>query len=189
MTIQSYLETLNLRYKTGISREHTYRGDLQSLLMALLPDILVTNEPSRVACDAPDYVLTRKDVPVGYIEAKDSGIDLQSKTLKEQFDIAMLEAYWKIGQRIVLQEQDGSERAGYGEGILKELSIALTSEFGKGFSFPNLYNMRQFYMTYQDYEIFYTLCIKLTWSHNRLIMRVNDTNARAFYLKEVSAEN
>ena len=86
MTIQSYLDTLNLRYKTGISREHTYRGDLQTLLMSLLPDILVTNEPARVACGAPDYMLTRKDVPVGYIEAKDIGVDLHAKILKEQFD-------------------------------------------------------------------------------------------------------
>jgi len=86
MTIQSYLDTLNLRFKTGISREHTYRGDLQTLLMSILPDILVTNEPARVACGAPDYMLTRKDVPVGYIEAKDIGVDLHAKTLKEQFD-------------------------------------------------------------------------------------------------------
>jgi hypothetical protein len=86
MTIQTYLSILNLRYKTGISREHTYRGDFQTLLMTLLPDILVTNEPSRVACGAPDYVLTRKDLPIGYIEAKDIGVDLYSKNLKEQFD-------------------------------------------------------------------------------------------------------
>ncbi len=45
---------------------------------------------------------------------------------------AMVEAYWKIGERIVLQEQSGAERATYGEAVLKELSIALTSEFGKG---------------------------------------------------------
>lgn len=86
MTVQSYINTLNLRYQTGISREHTYRGDLQSLLMIILPEILVTNEPARVECGAPDYVLTKKDIPVGYIEAKDIGIDLKSKTLKEQFD-------------------------------------------------------------------------------------------------------
>lgn len=86
MNINTYLQTLNIRYKTGISREHTYRGDLQTLLMTLLPDVLVTNEPSRVSCGAPDYVLTKKDVPLGYIEAKDIGVDLHSKTLKEQFD-------------------------------------------------------------------------------------------------------
>lgn len=86
MTTATYIDTLNRRYKTGISREHTYRGDLQTLLMELLPDVLVTNEPSRVDCGAPDYVLTKKDVPVGYIEAKDIDVDLNSKTLKEQFD-------------------------------------------------------------------------------------------------------
>jgi predicted helicase len=54
--------------------------------MTILHDILVTNEPARVACGAPDYMLTRKDVPVGYIEAKDIGVDLHAKILKEQFD-------------------------------------------------------------------------------------------------------
>lgn len=86
MTIEQYIVKLNTLFQTGNAREHSYRGDLQNLIMAILPDVLVTNEPARVACGAPDYVLTRKDVPVGYIEAKDIGVDLNSKTLKEQFD-------------------------------------------------------------------------------------------------------
>jgi predicted helicase len=86
MTIQQYIDKINTLYKTGNAREHSYRGDLQNLIMAILRDVLVTNEPARVDCGAPDYVLTRKDVPVGYIEAKDIGVDLGSKTLKEQFD-------------------------------------------------------------------------------------------------------
>lgn len=86
MTIQQYLTKIETLYKTGNAREHSYRGDLQNLIMAILPDVLVTNEPARVACGAPDYVLTRKDIPVGYIEAKDIGVDLGSKTLKEQFE-------------------------------------------------------------------------------------------------------
>ncbi len=86
MTIQEYLTTLNKRYKTGISREHTYRGDLQTLLASIVPDVLVTNEPARIACGAPDYIITKNDIPVGYIEAKDIGVDLNSKTLKEQFN-------------------------------------------------------------------------------------------------------
>ncbi|MBF6641808.1 N-6 DNA methylase [Flavobacterium sp. J49] len=86
MTIQQYISKLDILYKTGNAREHSYRGDLQNLIMAILPDVLVTNEPARVDCGAPDYVLTRKDVPIGYIEAKDIGVDLASKTLKEQFD-------------------------------------------------------------------------------------------------------
>lgn len=86
MTIQQYITKLDTLYKTGNAREHSYRGDLQNLIMAILPDVLVTNEPARVDCGAPDYVLTRKDVPIGYIEAKDIGQDLTDKKLKEQFD-------------------------------------------------------------------------------------------------------
>ncbi len=86
MNLQQYIQNLNTRFITGISREHSYRADLQNLLTALLPDVLVTNEPARTECGAPDYIITRKDIPVGYIEAKDIGVDLQSKTLKEQFD-------------------------------------------------------------------------------------------------------
>ncbi|MCG8212764.1 N-6 DNA methylase [Tenacibaculum finnmarkense genomovar finnmarkense] len=86
MTIQEYITKINTLFITGNAREHSYRGDLQNLIMAILPDVLVTNEPARVACGAPDYVLTRKNIPIGYIEAKDIGVDLKSKTLKEQFD-------------------------------------------------------------------------------------------------------
>ena len=86
MTINQYLTNLNTLYQTGNAREHSYRGDLQNLLSALLPDVLVTNEPARVDCGAPDYSLTKKGIPIGYIEAKDIGVDLKSKTLKEQFD-------------------------------------------------------------------------------------------------------
>ncbi|ACU07479.1 adenine specific DNA methyltransferase [Flavobacteriaceae bacterium 3519-10] len=88
MTIQQYIDNLNRLYQTGNAREHSYRGDLQNLLSTLLPEILVTNEPARIECGAPDYVLTRgtNHIPVGYIEAKDIGVKLDSKVLNEQFD-------------------------------------------------------------------------------------------------------
>ncbi|HET6527198.1 MAG TPA: N-6 DNA methylase, partial [Balneolaceae bacterium] len=85
MTIADYIESINKRYKTGISREHSYRGDLQTLLEAMLDGVLVTNEPSRIECGAPDYILTRNNIPVGYIEAKDIGEPLEGKKHKEQF--------------------------------------------------------------------------------------------------------
>lgn len=66
MTIQQYIDKINTLYKTGNAREHSYRGDLQNLIMAILPDVLVTNEPARVACGAPDYVLTKKDIIPAY---------------------------------------------------------------------------------------------------------------------------
>ena len=93
MNIQQYIDNLNKRFKTGISREHAYRGDLQLLLETILKDVQVINEPARIACGAPDYILMKKDnlsrdlgIPVGYIEAKDIAVDLNSKSLKEQFD-------------------------------------------------------------------------------------------------------
>lgn len=88
-SVQQYIENINRLYVSGNAREHSYRGDLQRLLASILPqDILVTNEPARVECGAPDYVLTKgkANIPVGYIEAKDVNVDLKSKTLKEQFD-------------------------------------------------------------------------------------------------------
>lgn len=86
MNIQQYLEQLNKRFKTGISREHTYRKDLEDLLISLVADMDVTNEPANVTdCGNPDYVITKKDMPIGYIEAKDIGKDLDSKNYKEQF--------------------------------------------------------------------------------------------------------
>ncbi|WP_295716756.1 PDDEXK nuclease domain-containing protein [Mucilaginibacter sp.] len=102
---------------------------------------------------------------------------------------AMVEAYWMIGKRIVDQEQHGENRAAYGENILKELSKSLTGTFGKGFSYSNLYNFRQFYLTYSEHDKFYTLCRKLTWSHNRLIMRVENIEARNYYLTEAAEQN
>ena len=97
---------------------------------------------------------------------------------------AMVEAYWMIGKRIVEEEQQGASRAEYGKRILETLSAELGQEFGKGFSYANLRNFRQFYLTYPDQEICYTVCSKLSWSHNRLIMRVDDPAARHYYLTE-----
>ncbi|SHF75341.1 N-6 DNA Methylase [Salegentibacter echinorum] len=86
MTIHNYLEIVNSRYTSGISREHSYRGDFENLLRSILIDIDVTNEPANVTdCGNPDYVLTNGKIPIGYIEAKDVGKDLNSKTYKEQF--------------------------------------------------------------------------------------------------------
>jgi len=84
--INDYLKNVNTRYRTGISTEHSYRGDLQRLVEDLAPGVLATNEPARVACGAPDYIITKRNIPVGYIEAKDIGKPLDSKEYKEQFD-------------------------------------------------------------------------------------------------------
>ncbi|MHC5311021.1 type ISP restriction/modification enzyme [Myroides sp. LJL116] len=87
MNTLQYITNLNNRFKLGNSTEHTFRGDLQYLIESLLPSIQATNEPKRQACGAPDYVLTKigSSIPIGYIEAKDIGVDLKSKQLQGQF--------------------------------------------------------------------------------------------------------
>jgi predicted helicase len=86
----TYLEAINKRYVLGNSTEHTFRGDLQRLIESLVPGITATNEPKRQACGAPDYILTRDAIPIGFIEAKDIGDeDLEGKKKsgnKHQFD-------------------------------------------------------------------------------------------------------
>ncbi len=90
MTIDQYIDNINKRYKLGNATEHTFRGDLQQLLEGLVPNIRATNEPKRQSCGAPDYILTKNEIPVGFIEAKDIGdndLDGTKKTgNKEQFD-------------------------------------------------------------------------------------------------------
>lgn len=86
MNISTYIANVNVLFTTGKSGEHSYRGDLQQLLTSILKNVLVTNEPKRIECGAPDYILTRKDIPIGYIEAKDVGVKLGDKAHKEQFD-------------------------------------------------------------------------------------------------------
>jgi len=90
MKIKDYIHNINKRYTLGNATEHTFRGDLQQLLESLVPEIRATNEPKRQPCGAPDYILTKKNIPVGFIEAKDIGnkdLDGAKKTgNKEQFD-------------------------------------------------------------------------------------------------------
>ncbi|MCA0445134.1 MAG: N-6 DNA methylase [Bacteroidetes bacterium] len=90
MTLDQYIDNINRRYKLGNATEHTFRGDLQQLLESLVPSIRATNEPKRQICGAPDYILTKNEIPVGFIEAKDLGDkDLEGAKKagnKEQFD-------------------------------------------------------------------------------------------------------
>ncbi len=73
MFLDRYIDNINRRYRPGNATEHTFRGDLQQLIESSVPKIRATNEPKRQSCGAPDYILTKKDIPVGFIEAKDIG--------------------------------------------------------------------------------------------------------------------
>ncbi|MDR2814695.1 MAG: N-6 DNA methylase, partial [Prevotellaceae bacterium] len=84
--IAQYIANLSKMYNAGNATEHTYRPALKQLLESMATSLTVTNEPKRIACGAPDYIASRDEIPVGYIEAKDIGVDLGSRASKEQFD-------------------------------------------------------------------------------------------------------
>ena len=100
-------------------------------------------------------------------------------------NFAMVEAYWNIGKSIV-EQQGGEEKAEYGVRLIAELSKQMSTDFGKGFTVANLKNMRQFYLTFPKS---YALRSELSWTHYRLLMRVENKNARRFYIEEAIKSN
>lgn len=128
-------------------------------------------------------------------------------------NFVMVEAYWNVGRMIVEEEQQGKQRAEYGKGLLSELSARLTLDFGKGYDASNLRYMRQFYLTYpicdtachesvndrtpqlksSDSATSFPICDamrhKLTWTHFRLLLRVEKPAAREWYMKEAAEQN
>ena len=106
--------------------------------------------------------------------------------LQQSVNSVMVQTYWNIGKIIVEDEQDGQERAAYGKKQLEQISNTFTQEFGKGFDTSNLRNMRRFYLTFPIQE---TLSLKLSWSHYCKIMRIENQDARDWYIKETIENN
>ena len=98
----------------------------------------------------------------------------------------LLESYWQIGRIIVEQEQKGSFKAVYGKAILKKLANQLAFEFGKGFDERNLNNMRAFY---KAFPIWNALRTELSWTHYRLLSRIDTEQKRNYYLSESIQSN
>ena len=96
-------------------------------------------------------------------------------------NFAMVQAYWQIGRIIVEHEQNGSARAGYGKSVLQELSSHLTKDFGKGFSVRTLQQMKKFYVMFPNTN---ELRSQLTWTHYRLLLSVENEQARQWYMNE-----
>jgi predicted nuclease of restriction endonuclease-like (RecB) superfamily len=101
-------------------------------------------------------------------------------------NFAMVQAYWGVGRIIVEEEQKGEERAEYGKALIKELSVRLTRDYGKGFIERNLWYMRDFYLTFPKVN---ALRSELTWTHYRLLLKVEKEEARNFYMLESVKNN
>ena len=108
-------------------------------------------------------------------------LETARQTVAQQVNTQLLSTYWQIGRIIVEYEQQNQLRAEYGKQTLRELSKALTAEFGKGFSRSNLQNMRVLYLAYPNCQ---TLSGNLSWSHYCELLTISDENKRSFYERE-----
>lgn len=99
-----------------------------------------------------------------------------------------LMTYWKVGRRIVEEEQTGERRAEYGKQLIKLLADNLTKDFGNSFNERNLRSFRIFYLSFNDFEIWNARVPNLTWTHYRALLRVVDDDARYWYLQEASKQ-
>jgi hypothetical protein len=98
----------------------------------------------------------------------------------------MVQAYWNIGRLIVEEEQRGEQKAEYGQQLIEGLSNRLQKQYGRGFDKTNLRNLRKFYGIFSKVD---ALRQELSWTHYRLLMRVDKEPARQFYLEETIAGN
>ena len=105
--------------------------------------------------------------------------------LQQTVNTTMVQTYWNIGRLIVEDELGGRERAEYGKKQLEQIAETLTQEFGKGFDITNLRKMRQFYQTFPMQD---SVRLELSWTHYRRLMRIENRDAREWYIAE-SIEN
>ena len=123
-------------------------------------------------------------LPAGYTSIHVSIVDLLQAARTQaarSVNALMIASYWEIGRRIVEAEQKGKRRAGYGEQLLKRLSLDLTHEFGRGFSVLNLQQMRNFYMTWPLETIYQTVSDKFR------AQEIPQTASRKLSLAELSS--
>jgi hypothetical protein len=115
-----------------------------------------------------------------YRQIKDLLIESRGRAF-QVVNTEMVTCYWNIGRLIVEEEQKGAKRAEYGKQLIRDLSSKLSIEFGKGFNPRNLWFMRDFFATYPNMN---ALRSELTWTHYRILLRVENPDARAFYETE-----
>ena len=113
-------------------------------------------------------------------------VNASKSELAASINKVMTVTYWSIGKYIVEFEQGGNAKAEYGKSLLSTISKELTLRLGKGYSRPNLNNMRKFYLKYSNCQ---TVSDKLSWSHICELIKIDDELERSFYEKECIVEN
>jgi predicted nuclease of restriction endonuclease-like (RecB) superfamily len=125
-------------------------------------------------------------IPPSLLDALRSLIVQARQQVLRQVDVVQVQTYWQIGRHIVEFEQGGQARAAYGKRLLPQLGQALSQEFGKGFDTTNLRHMRGFFLAFPNCD---ALRRELSWTHYRLLLRVDAPEGRHWYMHEAAAQN
>ena len=110
------------------------------------------------------------------------------QTAYQGANAVLIRTYWQVGRRIVEEEQQGEQRAAYGMQLVEGLAQALRPIYGNAYSLRNLQYMRQFYLYFKDLEIVNARVRNLSWTHFRTLLRVDDEDARYWYMREAAKE-
>ena len=133
-----------------------------------------------------DSIMEHNNQVFGNYYNKINDLILKTKhNVAKNINYEMVELYFEIGSTINELTENYNLEASQNK-ILKLFSEKLTQEFGQGFSVSNLKKMKKFYLTYEDGS---TLWNQLSWSHNRLIMNIDNEAKRTFYLEETIKSN
>jgi len=133
--------------------------------------------------------IIRKTNYKGFLDKVVGLLEKAREKAVHQVNTIITQTYWEIG-KLIVEEQKGKKRTKYGEYLIQKLSQDLTKKFGKGFDIANIKNIRQFYLTYPKLygkskespgSKSYALRSQLTWTHFRILMRVEDELTRQFY--------
>jgi predicted nuclease of restriction endonuclease-like (RecB) superfamily len=126
------------------------------------------------------------ELPPDFLEALRDLIIQARQQASRNVNTIQVQTYWQIGRQIVEYEQGGEARAAYGQRLLSELAKSLTGEFGKGFDERNLRNMRAFFQNFPNWN---AVRSELSWTHYRLLLRVDTPEARLWYVQEAAQQN
>jgi len=154
---------------------------MQPLIAEVKPVLLVQKK---------NKIMAKKNIPVTNIERLYNQvkqiIEEARNTVYRTANFEMVQSYWRVGQLIIEEEQNGKQRADYGKALLKDLSKRLFNDYGKGFDESNLRHMRAFYAINPIQD---ALRPELSWTHYRLLLKVEKEIARTFYVTEAIAGN
>jgi predicted nuclease of restriction endonuclease-like (RecB) superfamily len=188
------IDLIGIRRRRIVSKQRSSRSTIPQLRMGMVaPSCYTVNMAKKRTAPKVSSVKTPTGRPgAGKRKAAEPRFDTLYRQVREilatareqawqAVNTAMIHAYWEVGRVIVEEEQTGKERADYGKRVVEDLSRRLQTEFGKGHDRSNLFHMRAFYLTYPKVD---ALRRQLSWTHYRLLIRVDNADARAFYEAE-----